>query len=139
MKCNAHRCRAHDLQPYWRPCVTTFFSRSHNPQEAGMPRGDELFEEYRFSDRDDDVDDLGYGGGTGGSSYDDDDDEEGGGWMTHKDESDELWDSAEDADEDEEEGGAVEAVEEEEEEEDVFQAPRRAGRPPRPKPTASAS
>ena len=31
-----------------------------------MPRGDELREEYRFSDRDDDVDDLGYGGGGGG-------------------------------------------------------------------------
>ena len=31
-----------------------------------MPRGDELNEELRFSDRDDDVDDLGYGGGGGG-------------------------------------------------------------------------
>ena len=31
-----------------------------------MPRGDELREEFRFSDRDDDVDDLGYGGGGGG-------------------------------------------------------------------------
>jgi cytochrome c oxidase subunit 2 len=30
-----------------------------------MPRGDELHEEFRFSDRDDDADDLGYGGGGG--------------------------------------------------------------------------
>ena len=39
-----------------------------------MPRGDELREQYQLSDRDDDVDDLGYGGGgAGGSaSYDDD-------------------------------------------------------------------
>lgn len=33
-----------------------------------MPRGDELREEYRFSDRDDDVDDLGYGGGGGAAA-----------------------------------------------------------------------
>ena len=57
-----------------------------------MPRGDELNEEFRLSDRDDD--DLGYGGG--GSSYDDDDDEEDGGWMTHRDDTEDLWDSAED-------------------------------------------
>src|SRR5262249_12453095 len=102
-------------------------------QEAGMPRGDELREEYLFSDRDDDVDDLGYGGG-GGSSYDSDDEEDGG-WMTHKDDSDDLWDSAEDVDEDEEETSSTfEAAEDEEEEEDVFgSAPRRGrGRPANP-------
>ena len=42
-----------------------------------MPRGDEMNDGLRFSDRDDDVDDLGYGGG-GSSSYDDDDEEDGG-------------------------------------------------------------
>ena len=40
-----------------------------------MPRGDELNDELRFSDRDDDADDIGYGGGSGSSSYDDDDEE----------------------------------------------------------------
>ena len=60
-----------------------------------MPRGDELNDELRFSDRDDDVDDLGYGGGGGSSSYDDDDEEDGG-WTTHKDDSDDLWDSTDD-------------------------------------------
>jgi hypothetical protein len=44
-----------------------------------MPRGDELHEEFRFSDRDDDADDLGYGGGCGsGGNYDDDEEKEGG-------------------------------------------------------------
>ena len=64
-----------------------------------MPRGDEVNDELRFSDRDDDVDDLGYGGGGGSSSYDDDDEEDGG-WTTHKDDSDDLWDSTDDADDD---------------------------------------
>src|SRR3954468_4781747 len=73
-------------------------------EEAVMPRGDELNEELRFSDRDDDVDDLGYGGGGGSSSYDDDDEEDGG-WTTHKDDSDDLWDSTDDSDEEDEEGG----------------------------------
>ncbi|MDB4899404.1 MAG: hypothetical protein JWN53_1212, partial [Gemmatimonadetes bacterium] len=38
-----------------------------------MPRGDDLNEALKFSDRDDDADDLGYGsgGGSGSSSYDD--------------------------------------------------------------------
>ena len=67
-----------------------------------MPRGDELREEYRLSDRDDDVDDLGYGGGGGGSASYDDDDEEDGGWMTHKDDSDDLWDSTDDVDDEDE-------------------------------------
>src|SRR5882724_5280420 len=87
------------------------FAEHITPQEAGMPRGDELREEYRFSDRDDDVDDLGYGGGGGGgggggSSYDGDDEEDGG-WMTHKDDSDDLWDSTDDVDEEDDEGGAA--------------------------------
>ena len=64
-----------------------------------MPRGDELNEELRVSERDDDGDDLGYGGGGGGSSYDDDDEEDGG-WTTNKDDSDDLWDSTDDSDED---------------------------------------
>jgi hypothetical protein len=72
-----------------------------------MPRGDELREEYQLSDRDDDVDDLGYGGGGGGGASYDDDDEEDGGWMTHKDDSDDLWDSTDDVDEKEEETSAV--------------------------------
>ena len=76
-----------------------------------MPRGDEMTEELKFSDRDDDSDDVGYsgGGGGGGSSYDGDDEEDGG-WMTHKDDSSDLWDSADDSDEDEEEVGAVAEV-----------------------------
>jgi hypothetical protein len=42
-----------------------------------MPRGDELEREYKLSDRDDESDDLGYGGG---SSFDEDEDEDGG-WV----------------------------------------------------------
>src|SRR3982751_3718897 len=102
-----------------------------SPQEAVMPRGDELNDELRFSDRDDDVDDLGYGGGGGSSSYDDDDEEDGG-WTTHKDDSDDLWDSTDDADDEEEEGLGTPVVEEDEEEESplvVARAPRSAGRP----------
>src|SRR3954463_4954648 len=96
-----------------------------------MPRGDELNDELRFSDRDDDVDDLGYGGGGGGSSsYDDDDDEDGGG-TTHKDDSDDLWDSTDDADDDDEEGLATPVVEGDDEEEDsplvVARAPKSGG------------
>ena len=82
-----------------------------------MPRGDELNEELRFSDRDDDADDLGYGGGGGSSSYDDDDEEDGG-WTTHKDDSDDLWDSTDDADEEDEDGLGTPVVEGDEEEED---------------------
>jgi hypothetical protein len=51
----------HAAQP-GRFAGPTFLS----PQEAVMPRGDEVNDELRFSDRDDDVDDLGYGGGGGG-------------------------------------------------------------------------
>src|SRR5436305_15162989 len=70
-------------------------------REARMPRGDELHEEFRLSDRDDDADDLGYGGGGGGtggggSSYDDDEDEEGG-WTGTRG-SDDLWDSTDELD-----------------------------------------
>src|SRR5262249_35435488 len=83
-------------------------------QEACMPLDDEVRGKYQFSDRDDDVDDLGYGGGGGGSASYDDDDEEDGGWMTHKDESDDLWDSTDDVDDDDEEP-AVEGGEEDEE------------------------
>ena len=101
-------------------------------QEAVMPRGDELNESLRFSDRDDDSDDLGYGGGGGGSSSYDDDDEEDGGWTTHKDDSDDLWDSTDDSDEEEEEGGlGTPVVEGEEDEEEsplvVARAPRSGG------------
>src|SRR5215218_8521187 len=100
-------------------------------QEAVMPRGDELNEELRFSDRDDDADDLGYGGG-GSSSYDDDDEEDGG-WTTNKDDSDDLWDSTDDADDDDEEGLGTPVVEGDDEEEEsplvVARAPRSAGRP----------
>ena len=81
-----------------------------------MPRGDELHEEVRFSDREDDAEDLGYGGG---ASYDDDEEEDGG-WMTHKDDSDDLWDSTEDAEEEEEETEVF--AESGEEEEDLFGA-----------------
>src|SRR5215469_13265631 len=97
--------------------------------EAVMPRGDRLREgsnvDLRFSDRDDEGEDLGYGGGGGGSASYDDDDEEDGGWAVNKDASDDLWDSAEDEgdeDEDGEEGlTAVEVIEVEEEEEgDLF-------------------
>src|SRR5580704_7534694 len=69
-----------------------------------MPRGDELNEELRFSDRDDEGDDVGYGGGGaggGGAAYDDDEEEEDGGWAITKDHSEELWDSAEVGDEEE--------------------------------------
>src|SRR5690242_15755103 len=103
---STHRVRrrsACDVHPR-RGRVTDRLSLIHTtPQEAGMPRGDELREQYRLSDRDDDVDDLGYGGGGGGSASYDDDDEEDGGWMTHKDDSDDLWDSTDEVDEDEEE------------------------------------
>ena len=57
-----------------------------------MPRSDEFPEGLSFSDRDDDMDDMG-GGYGGGSSYDDEDeDEEGGFGMSSDTES--LWDSA---------------------------------------------
>ena len=102
-----------------------------------MPRGEELHEELRFSDRDEDGDDLGYGGGGGSASYDDDDDEDGG-WTTHRDESDDLWDSTDDDDDEEDDAAETSdddddagGEEEEEEEEDLFGAtPRRRGRPP---------
>src|SRR3954468_9897806 len=114
-------------------------------QEAVMPRGDELNEELRFSDRDDDVDDLGYGGGGGGSSSYDDDDEEDGGWTTHKDDSDDLWDSTDDADDDEEEGLGTPVVEGDDEEEEspliVARAPKSAGagRPVKPASSGGSS
>ncbi len=57
-----------------------------------MPRGDELNEELRFSDRDDESEDLG-GFGGGGSSFDDDEEDESGWGMSTG--SDNLWDSAE--------------------------------------------
>src|SRR3954447_13987039 len=115
----AHRvrwCPACDVQPHPRPKHRPTFADHTTPQEAGMPRGDELREQYQLSDRDDDVDDLGYGGGGGGGGSYDDDDEEDGGWMTHKDDSDDLWDSTDDVDEDEEETVTVDAGEEEDEE-----------------------
>src|SRR5487761_2763932 len=68
-------------------------------RRRAMPRGDELHDQFQFSDREDDAEDLGYGGG---ASYDDDEEEDGG-WMTHKDDSDDLWDSTEDVEEEEEE------------------------------------
>src|SRR5689334_14283492 len=108
------RFSACDVHRRLRPYPDRLFVSDHTtPQEAGMPRGDELREQYRLSDRDDDVDDLGYGGG-GSSSYDDDDEEDGG-WMTHKDDSDDLWDSTDDVDEDEEETVTVEATDDEDE------------------------
>ena len=100
-----------------------------------MPRGDELREEYRFSDRDDDVDDLGYGGGGGGGGSYDGDDEEDGGWMTHKDDSDDLWDSTDDVDEEDDESGSAttfEAGDDDDEEEDTFGSAPTRGRPGRP-------
>src|SRR3954465_2773402 len=124
------RREAYDVQPSSRPCADSFFITDHTTShEAGMPRGDELRDEYRFSDRDDDVDDLGYGGGGGGGGgrapYDDADEEDGGG-MPHKTDSDGLWDSADDVDEEDEEGGGaapVDAGDEEEDEGDPFSAP----------------
>src|SRR5215210_3936168 len=107
---------AYDVQPTHRPCAEHCSQKYTTAQEAGMPRGDEVRDEYRFSDRDDDVDDLGYGGGGGGSASYDDDDEEDGGWMTHKDDSDDLWDSTDDVDDDEEEVAPVVEVEEDDEE-----------------------
>ena len=94
-----------------------------------MPRGDELNEELRFSDRDDEGDDVGYGGGGaggGGAAYDDDDEEEDGGWAITKDHSEELWDSAEDGDDDDEEEGevVVAEVEGEDEDGDLFAEPK---------------
>jgi len=95
-----------------------------------MSRGEES-DELSFSDRDDDVDDLGYGGG-GGSSFEDDDEDDGG-WGSTK-HQDDLWDEPEEAalDEEEElidvEEGAEPEVEEIEEVEEVVFAPPRAGR-----------
>jgi hypothetical protein len=66
-----------------------------------MPRGYDS-SNRGFSDRDEEGEDLGYGGG--GSTYDDEDEEDGG-WAITKDQSDDLWDSAEDADTDDEEEG----------------------------------
>src|SRR5215469_10792971 len=111
-------CAARARFSRWRP---------KNFMEAFMPRG-ELREgsdiELRFSDRDDEAEDLGYGGGGGGASYDDDDEEDGG-WAVTKDASDDLWDSTEDEDGDDEDGEdgitAVEVIDVEEEEEgDLF-------------------
>src|SRR3569833_1926777 len=100
-----HRVRRSPACDVHRVCgrfpTDSFVSDHTTPQEAGMPRGDELREQYQLSDRDDDIDDLGYGGG-GRSSYDDDDEEDGG-WMTHKNDSDDLWDSTDDVDDDDEE------------------------------------
>ena len=98
-----------------------------------MPRGDEFNESLRFSDRDDDADDLGYGGGGGGGSSYDDDDEEDGGWTTHKDDSDDLWDSTDDSDDDEEEGLGTPVVDADEDDEEsplvVARAPKSGGSP----------
>ena len=97
-----------------------------------MPRGDDLHEGFRLSEREDDSEDIGYGGGTGGgASYDDDDDEEGSGWGLSKDHTEELWDSTEDSDdeEDEEGGATAEVADDEEDDGDLFGAPTRgAGR-----------
>ena len=71
-----------------------------------MPRGDELDREWKFSDRDDESDDLGYGGG--GSSFDDDDDEDGGWVLNQRDES--LWDDADESDDGDDDEGEVVAV-----------------------------
>jgi hypothetical protein len=61
-----------------------------------------LEREFKFSDRDDESDDLGYGGG--GSSFEEDDDEDGGWVLNQRDES--LWDDADESEDgDEEEGG----------------------------------
>ena len=103
-----------------------------------MPRGDELEREYKFSDRDDESDDLGYGGG--GSSFDEDDDEDGGWVLNQRDES--LWDDADEGDDDDDDeaeatGGAGD--EEEEEEEEVFARPGRPGRPRRRQPQRPAA
>ena len=55
-----------------------------------MPHDAGAHESLQCSDRDDDMDDLGYGGG--GASYsDDDDEEEGGGWGMRRS-SEKLWD-----------------------------------------------
>src|SRR3954466_762214 len=95
-----------------------------------MPRGDGVRDEYRFADREEDSEDIGYPSGGGGASrsYDDEDEDEGG-WATHR-ESDDLWDSTDDLDDEETEGaepGAEAPVAEEEEEEDAF------GRAPTPR------
>src|SRR5829696_5207266 len=94
-------------------------------QEAVMPRGDELEREYKFSDRDDEADDLGYGGG--GSSFEEDDDEDGGWVLNQRDES--LWDDADESEgDDEDETEAVGGDDEEEDEEaEVFPRPGRPG------------
>src|SRR5215213_8246618 len=87
-------------------------NRTAISQEAVMPRGDELEREFKFSDRDDESDDLGYGGG--GSSFEEDDDEDGGWVLNQRDES--LWDDADESDgddDDEAETGAVGAGAEE--------------------------
>src|SRR5487761_2654530 len=42
-------------------------------RRRAMPRGDELHDQFQFSDREDDAEDLGYGGG---ASYDDEEEEE---------------------------------------------------------------
>ena len=61
---DAYRCWAYEVQPLRPLCAEQQISlNTTTPQEAGMPRGDELREEYRFSDRDDDADDLGYDSG----------------------------------------------------------------------------
>ena len=95
-----------------------------------MPRGDEERNELKFSDRDDDMEDLGYSGG-GGASYDEDEDDEGS-WGITSDRSDELWDKP--VDEDDEEGGEDDGFGgaagdvEDEEEADAFGSAGRRGR-----------
>src|SRR5580700_11197673 len=104
-----------------------------------MTRGDDMQTEKSF-DRDDEGEEL--GGFTGGIPYDEDEDEDGG-WAINKDHSDSLWDSAEDTDDDDdaETTELVDAGESEEEEPDLFggglSTPRRRGRRPAEKPSAS--
>src|SRR3954451_22262735 len=131
------RAAARVVRPARRTAGTIRWSDFLSLQEAVMPRGDEVNDELRFSDRDDDVDDLGYGGGGGSSSYDDDDEEDGG-WTTHKDDSDDLWDSTDDSDDDEEEGLGTPVVEGDDDDDEspliVARAPKSAGagRPVKP-------
>src|SRR2546429_5953979 len=93
-----------------------------------MPRGDGMENDLRFSDRDDDADEMDYGGG--GASYEDDDEENGGWALDKQDEG--LWDEPETGDDDEEEPGeAVASDEEDEDDSEGFApvTPRRPGRP----------
>src|SRR5215216_4292965 len=115
-------CDVHLSRP-----ATPGSDRTAISQEAVMPRGDEFEREYKFSDRDDEPDDLGYGGG--GSSFEEDDDEDGGWVLNQRDES--LWDDADESEgDDEDETEAAGGDEDEEDEEaEVFPRPGRPGRP----------